>query len=149
MAYGRIVYRRDPNANSNSYADDNSNAYARPHSRADADTKSESGVVQWNSGLECECDIYGRSAGARERLHLRSQVVESKPEPGDQLRRRWSMAAYRPLRPAGSEPESGQRPCGGGESNAVQPDVPQSQPLLYLSGITKRRRHLPRIRGNG
>src|SRR5262245_66294741 len=99
MAHGRVVYRRDSNA----HADTNTSAHSHawPHSHSYTGAKSESGVVQRNSGLECERNIYGRSAGAREWLHLRGQVVESKPKPGDQLRRRWSMAAYRPLRPAG------------------------------------------------
>jgi hypothetical protein len=70
MAHGRDVYRRDSNANADTNTSAHSHAYAWPHTHADTGAKSESGIVQRYSGLVCERNIYGRSAGARERLHL-------------------------------------------------------------------------------
>ena len=44
-------------------------------------------------------DLYRRSARESERRHLRSQVVDSKPESRDQLRTGRPLAAHRPCTP--------------------------------------------------
>src|SRR5262249_2498984 len=144
MAHGRLVRRR-PDAHSHSHSKSSpADAYSRPDSDSRADSATESRLrLQRDSNVDPDRDLHGRPARESERLHLRSQVVDSKPEPGDQLRRRWPMEADRPLRPAGSEPESGQWVCNSCESNAVQPDVPEPQSVLYLSGPCKCSRDLP------
>jgi len=55
------------------------------------------------SGMDRDRDLYGRPARKPERLYLRSQVVDSKSEPGNQLLRRLPMAVDRALRPADAD----------------------------------------------
>jgi hypothetical protein len=70
MAHGRVVYRGESDAHADTNTSAHSHAYAWPYTHSYTDAKSESGFVQRNPGLECERDIYGRTAGAGERLHL-------------------------------------------------------------------------------
>ena len=58
-------------------------------------------------------------------------------------------ASHWPMRLAGSEPESWHWACAGFKSNAVQPDVPQSQPVLHLPGLTGRAATVPAFAGTG
>src|SRR5262249_135039 len=52
-----------------------------------------------SSDLDRGRDLYRWAARESERRYLRSQMVDSKPESGDQLRHGRPLAAYRPLRP--------------------------------------------------
>src|SRR5262249_28572290 len=65
-----------PNTHARAYAD--ARAYAHTESRP---------RLQRDSSVDRFRDLHGRPARESERRHLRSQVVDSKPEPGDQLLR--------------------------------------------------------------
>jgi hypothetical protein len=96
VAHGRLVRRR-PHAHSSSNSD--AHSYSRANSNSDAESNSNSGHrMQRDSDLDRDRDLYRRAARKLQRLHLRSQVVESKPESSVQLRPRWPMAAHRLLR---------------------------------------------------
>src|SRR5262249_34188070 len=96
VAHGRLVYRW-PDAHAHSHSP-HAHAYSRAYADAWAHADTESWLrLQRDSSVDRSRDLHGRPARESERLHLRSQVVDSKPESGDQFRRRWAMAAYRPL----------------------------------------------------
>jgi hypothetical protein len=92
VAHGRLVRRR-PHAHSSSNSD--AHSYSRANSNSDAEPGHR---MQRDSDLDRDRDLYRRAARELQRLHLRSQVVESKPESSVQLRPRWPMAAHRLLR---------------------------------------------------
>jgi hypothetical protein len=95
VAHGWIVYRQpDAHSHSASHANANSNTGANSYTDAESGPR-----MQRNSDLDCDCDLHWRTARDPEWPHLRSQVVDSKPESCDQLRPRRPLAAYRPLRP--------------------------------------------------
>jgi hypothetical protein len=76
VAHGRIVYRQpDAHSYSASHADANSNTGANSYTDAESGPR-----MQRNSDLDCDCDLHWRTAREPERLHLRGQVVDSKPE---------------------------------------------------------------------
>jgi hypothetical protein len=81
MAHWWIVRRR-PDANAYSAAS-HTDAGANTDPRADANTytDAESGPgMQWGPDMERNRDLYRWAARESERRHLRSQVVDSKPE---------------------------------------------------------------------
>src|SRR5262245_36661526 len=98
MADRRLVRRR-PDADAYStasytYAHINSTP-SYPHT--DAEPRP---WMQRGSDLDRDRDLYRRAARESERRHLRSKVVDSKPESRDQLRPGRPLAAHRPLRHA-------------------------------------------------
>ncbi len=97
--------RRRPDADSDSDADSHSGSYAHTNARADSHSRSYAHTVseswrelQRDSGVDRDRDLHGRPARDFERRAVRGQMVDSKPESGDQFRRRWPMASNRFLR---------------------------------------------------
>src|SRR5262245_50765741 len=110
VVHGRIVHRRHAHSDTGVHSD--TSVYSDTSAYSDTNTDPEPGPgMQRGSDLDRDCDLYGWPAREPERRPLRSQVVDSKPEPGDQLRPGWPLAAYRPLRHADADASSHANSC--------------------------------------
>ena len=107
VAHRRLVRRRHANAYTGAYANSNtrSDAYTRAHADTNTDTK-PGPWMQRGPDLDRDRDLYRWPAREPERRHLRSQVVDSKPESRDELRTGRPLAAHRPLHTADADADA-------------------------------------------
>src|SRR5262249_24327857 len=139
VAHRRIVRRRHANSNTSAHAD------ASAHADTNTDTEPGPGM-QRGSDLDRDRDLHWRPAREPERRHLRSQVVDSKPESGDQLRPGRPLAAYWPLRHADGDADANSYADSGAytDPNAAADRVAQDNHILHTMGHLR-----PQLQGEG